>query len=159
VVDEQAVRGLKTAFRGLVERAGGFDPAAAYLGFSGGHLNEAMSPHRPDRAPRVDHVARLEAHVGEPLVTAQLARLAGYTLVPAGCAPGVPAERLARVLRASGEVGGIHAEALADGALDEAERLALTEALDVLIRSAQQARATLAGPRLSLVSSGVKAAW
>jgi hypothetical protein len=150
MVEEAALRGLKTAFRALIDAVGGFDPASLVLKFPVSKLSEAASLHRMDRAPRIDHVAVLEALVGEPLVTAQLARLSGHALLPQQAAPAAPAPLLARVLREAGELGGVTAETLADGRVTQAERDALVAGLDELILSAQRARAAVA-PTLHLV--------
>jgi hypothetical protein len=136
---------LKTAFRLLCDQVGGVDAAAMALSYPKSHLSDAASPHHPDRSPRVDHVAELEALGGEPLVTATLARLAGHELRPredalAGCARG---SLLAVVAEAGGALRQV-AEAMADGAICGAERAALAAQLDSLARAVSAAQSALA---------------
>ena len=134
---------FKTLFGGLIERVGGVHAAAAALGYPASHLSEAASLHRPDRAPRVDHVAALEAIAGAPLVTAHLARLRGATLAEAARDDGCAVAALAATLRGGGEVGGQLAAALGDGAMDSAEAREVLAAVDALCRAATVARARL----------------
>ena len=134
---------FKTLFDALIRRVGGVHAAAAALGYQPSHLSEAASLHRPDRAPRVDHVATLEAIAGEPLVTAHLARLHGAALAEETRDTGCPVEAVAATLRSGGEVGGQLAAALADGAMDAAETRRVLAAVDALCRAASIARARL----------------
>jgi hypothetical protein len=135
---------LKTRFRGLINRVGGFEAASAALGHSVSRLSEAASIHHADRAPRVDHIAELEQIAGEPLVTACLAQLAGHTLVPIPSMSGEAGTALAAVLRGAGDVGARTALALADGKVDDAERGELLEGLQALANAVAQAQAVLA---------------
>jgi hypothetical protein len=135
---------FKTLFHALIERVGGVHAASAALGgYPASHLSEAASLHKPDRAPRVDHVATLEAIAGLPLVTAHLARLHGASLAEEARDTGCPVEAIAATLRSGGEVGGQIAAALADGAMDGAELRRLLAAVDALCRAADTARARL----------------
>jgi hypothetical protein len=138
------LRAIKVAFDTLMDLVGGVDAASAALGYSKSHLSDAASLHHPDRAPRLDHAAELELIAGRPLVTAQLARMAGCTLLPLPRAAGTAGAAIAEVLRGAGELGAEAAAALDDGTLTEAERAALAERLDTLARAAVQARAVLA---------------
>jgi hypothetical protein len=154
LVEESHLRGLKTAFLSLIERAGKFDAAAAYLGFSTSKLSEAASLHIMDRAPRVDHVAKLEALVGDPAVTAQLAAAQGFHLVPRQAGPGAPVAAMHRVLQANGRMLIGTGAALEDGVIGEAERLVLLRDIAAMRRCLDAAEAALAGPALP-VGKGV----
>jgi hypothetical protein len=141
---------LKTRFGGLLKRVGGVDAAAAALGYGKGHLSEAASLHHADRAPRVDHVAELEALAGEPLVTQHLAAMAGFTLLPIASLQGEAGSALAQVLQGAGDLGGRTALALADGKISDAERAELLDGLQTLARAVAQAQAVLATQRPAL---------
>lgn len=134
-------RALKTLFRALVTEAGGLDAAEACVRVGRSRLAEYYHLHGNAFAP-VDVVARLEAIVGRPLVTAELARRAGCALeaLPAGAAAGRIDVLLARVGAEIGQVNAAYAEALADGGLcaDDNARLArevaeARNALDALL--------------------------
>jgi hypothetical protein len=148
MVDHVALRALKTGFFTLIERAGRFDAAATYLGFSVSKLSEAASPNQPARFPRVDHVAQLERLVGEPLVTAQLARLSGFHLVPREADGGAPVAAMARLLQANGSMLSSTGAALEDGVIGDAERMALLRDMEAMRRCLDAGIAALAGPAL-----------
>jgi hypothetical protein len=141
-------RALKTAFGQLVIEAGGYAAAETVTGYSQGRLNEAASPHRPDRMPRIDHVADLEQCSPVPLVTFHLARLSGHTLLPVAPLRGELGEALRAVLLGAGEVGAETVSVMADGAVSDAERAALRHRLQVLGRAVASAEAMLAEPVL-----------
>lgn len=137
-------RALQALFGELLDRVGGVHAAAAALHYPASHLSEAANLAQPGRGPRADHVAELEAIAGEPLVTAQLARMAGCTLLPLPHAEGNDGAALAAVLRNAGELGGQVAAALSDGRLSAEERAALVAGCDTLGRAVAHARAVLA---------------
>lgn len=137
-------RALKTLFRVLVAEAGGLDAAAACVRVGRSRLAEYYALDGDAFAP-VDVVARLEAIVGRPLVTAELARRAGCALEPlGGGALGRIDVLLARVGAEVGQVNAAYAEALADGGLCAADRARLAReaaearnALDALLGALQ----------------------
>lgn len=135
---------LKTHFGTLVHRIGGFDAAEAALRYRKGHLSAAASVEHPDRSPRADHIAELELMTGEPLITAALAGLAGYELQRRGTGAGTAEASMLGLVAQAGETMRQVAEALADSAICEAERVALLAQLDRLGRSLALARAGLA---------------
>ncbi|MFC3693388.1 phage regulatory CII family protein [Chenggangzhangella methanolivorans] len=125
---------LKAETRALVKRCGGQEAAAASTRVS----HQALSRYgaledAPNFAP-IDVVADLEAEIGEPVVSRALAGLLGFTLVKVEAgAQLTPAQRFARVMKETHEVNAAFADALSDGAIDEAERRAITrEARDAI---------------------------
>lgn len=133
-------RALKTLFRALVAEAGGLDAAAACVRVGRSRLAEYYALDGDAFAP-IDVVARLEAIVGRPLVTAELARRAGCALEPlSGNGLGRIDVLLARVGAELGQVHAAYAAALADGGLCAADRARLAReaaearnALDALL--------------------------
>ncbi len=139
---------VKTALARMVKRLGGVEAAASIDGVRvgksaiGGYYSHGTQ-HADDHAT-VDVVMALEAELGEPLVTAQMALAAGYRLVPVTMrGEGELAEALARVGQRSGEVFACAAAALADGVLDDRERADLVLQLRELERAAGEAAALL----------------
>lgn len=129
-------RALKTLFRCLVEEAGGLDAAATCVRVGRSRLAEYYALGGDAFAP-VDVVARLEAIVGRPLVTAELARRAGCALeAMAAAAAGRIDVMLARVGAELGQVNAAYASALADGRVCPEDRARLA-------REANEARAAL----------------
>ena len=137
---------LKAATRAIVKRCGGQEAAAEVtrVGHQAlsryGALEEA-----PNFAP-IDVIADLEAEIGEPIVTRELASLLGLKLtrVDAGEAMS-PAQRLARVMKETHEVNAAFADALSDGKIDGADA-------ENIVREARDAIAEL--ERLILAVSG-----
>lgn len=135
---------LKAKTRALVKACGGQE-AAASLSRIVSHqaYGRYGRPHEAEFAP-IDVIADLEADVGDPIVTRELAALAGFTLVPvpaAGADPGWIAD-LSATMRATGQtIDGI-GEALADDGRvtpDEIDRLHLLDE----VQKAQGALANL----------------
>jgi hypothetical protein len=115
---------LKAYFRDLVTACGGPKRAAELLGAQQSHISEAMGAHNPDRWPRLDHVATLEADCGQPIVTAALADRIGYGL-QAVTAQGQHASPLLHLARIVSEVRDVECSvltAMTDGQLSAAER-------------------------------------
>lgn len=136
---------LKTAARVLIQRLGGIDAAATCTRVGRSNLAEYGSLHHPDRHMPVDVVADLEMIAGEPLVTAALARAAGFTLVPLALPSGGDAVlHLQRVAGQSGTVLSSAVAALSDGTIDADEREALLAQLDDLRAAVGAAMAALA---------------
>lgn len=146
----QEYAALKVAFGLLVREVGGVVAAEHATGYPASHLSEAASLSKPERMPRIDHVADLERLAGRPLATVHLARLAGHLLVPMPDARGAEAEAVAGVLRGAGELGGRFAQAMGDGALDDGERAAMVAQAAELQRAAAMVVAVLSGPALKL---------
>lgn len=147
-------RALKTAFRDLVlNRIGGVDAADATMGVRVGRsqLGSYLNPHE-DAFPRVDVVVALEIAAGEPVVTSEMARRNGCSLIPLEArGPGDLAQGMAKLGGEVGQVFQAFADGLAnDGRLttDEIDRM-MREHLDV-IRQAKQNLATLAAMRGAL---------
>lgn len=105
MVKSSPIYEIKGTFRELVKLAGGQECVARLTGMPQSKISEAGSVNHLDRAPRVDHVAMLEAETGQPLITKLLADLAGLDVVPAGShKSGDPHLHLARIIKESGEV-------------------------------------------------------
>jgi hypothetical protein len=78
-----AYHALKAAYRRLVDLAGGLESSATTTRVSKTSLGYYCQATHDQHMPG-DAIADLEADVGEPVVTRELARLAGYELVPIG---------------------------------------------------------------------------
>jgi hypothetical protein len=130
----QAMRALKTLFRVLVvDKVGGCDAAAACTRPGRSQIASYYDMSSEAFAP-VDVVADLEAAAQEPLITAELARRAGYALVPVDAhGNGELPASMAAFGREVAEVFATFAEGMADGTLsrDEAENLQ-RQLLDVI---------------------------
>ena len=129
-------RAVKVAFLLLVEQLGGLDAAATVAGKKRSALQEYGSLHHPDRFPPADVVMRLEALAGEPLVTAALARAAGFGLAMDGAAgDGCEIAALGQMVRAAGELSGEAFEAAADARVDDAEGARIMRTIDKMRRA------------------------
>lgn len=135
---------LKTAMRAAVVAAGGLEAAATVCRLSKTSLAASYDPHAPDRFPPVDVVADLEACAAEPLVTATLARLAGYRLVRVGAAEGRLGRSVAQVLSGAAEVGAAYARATEDGRVSAAERCRIAAEIAELVAAGEFALGVLA---------------
>lgn len=114
---------LKALSRVLIERVGGLDAAEAVLndGFTRGvrrsQLANYYNPHCNQFLP-IDLAARLEEVVGEPIVTAELARRSGRVLARVTGQPGNSlALELADLAAESADLHRAVAEGLSDGQL------------------------------------------
>lgn len=114
---------LKALSRVLIERVGGLDAAEAVLNSSTGRgvrrsqLANYYNPHCNQFLP-IDLAARLEDVVGEPIVTAELARRAGYALAPlTGQAGSSLALELSELAAESADLHRAVAQGLSDGQL------------------------------------------
>lgn len=117
-------RRIKAATKILIERAGGQTYAAEVLGISQSKISEYASFHHPDRFMRADLVARLEAFVGEPIVTRELADQSSYDL-QARAASTTPVDlphAFARAMKEMADVQVSATTAMADGRADASER-------------------------------------
>lgn len=146
-IDEVDIRSLKTAFRALIQRVGGLDAAATVTRVRASQLAAYYDPHQPQQLMPADVVADLEHVAGEPLVTAQLARLAGHLLLPMAAGPGSEARAIAAVFQEAGELGARWASAMEDGRLDDAELEGVQTELADLHRAAGAAMALLQARR------------
>lgn len=144
-IDDVDMRALKTAFRALVQRVGGLDAAATVTRVRPSQIAAYYDPNQPQQLMPADIVADLERVAGEPLVTAQLARLAGHMLVPMMAGLGSEARAIAAVFQETGELGARWASAMEDGHLDDAEVGRVQTELADLHRAAGAAMALLAG--------------
>ncbi|RKQ95450.1 hypothetical protein [Maricaulis maris] len=73
---------LKSASADVMEQNGGTVRAASRTRGSDETLRKAMRHEYPDNWLGIDQVADLEVRAGRPFVTAELAELAGYILIP-----------------------------------------------------------------------------
>jgi hypothetical protein len=150
VLDAGARGALKTATKALIARLGGLAAAASVCRLEVSRLAECQGVNHPGALLPVDVVAQLEAVAEAVPVTAALARLGGCVLVPvepmgAGALP----ELLARLGATVGGVFAASAEALADGHVDEAERVRLAAELSEMLAAGQAALGALL-PKLPL---------
>ena len=137
---------FKVLARGLIEAAGGLDAASAAATRVGKtQLGNYQSPHHEQFMP-ADVIARLELVTGQPLVTTELARRAGYRLVPVEAMTGGQlGELLARLGSEVGEVFAAYAAAWQDGRITRAEQAEIQRELQGLILAASNADAYLRG--------------
>lgn len=109
--------GLKATVRRLVKMAGGQDCASMACRASRASIGFYANPGHDQHMP-IDVVADLEADVGEPVVTRELARLSGYALVPTTAATSITFDVTRSVLqltRELGELSGAVSDMDADG--------------------------------------------
>ena len=142
IYSEQVYLSLKAAFRRLTKAAGGQQAAASLTRVDFQRIGRYGSPNEAMHVP-IDVVADLERDVGLPMVTHELADLAGYILIPKP-----PAGADAYWVACLGELGKEAGEAIAklaealnnDGRIDgdEVRRLGLRqevrEAMEVLAK-------------------------
>lgn len=126
---------IKAATRRLVSAAGGPSAASDVTRGAHQHMSAYGSAH-PDQADRfmpVDVVADLEAQVEQPILTAALARLGGFLLVPQpradrlGAALAIAA---AKALKETSEVFVSVAERSADGEICADDAAAISKEID-----------------------------
>jgi len=116
---------LKAAARTLIKLAGGQESAASATRASHAMLSRYGHPDEAAFMP-VDVLADLEADVGNPVVTRQLADLAGFLLVakpPVGEADPAWIARLAALAKESGEAISKLGQALANGGTISADEI------------------------------------
>lgn len=131
-----ADRALKTLSRALVEAVGGLDAAAACTRVQRSSLASYYAPNLPAFMP-VDVVGRLEEVAEQPLLTAELARRAGYELVPVRpIGRGELAALIARLGAEVAETFATYATAMADGRLTAEERATLAREVADIKRAA-----------------------
>lgn len=144
---------LKGAFRDLVQAAGGNVRAARVSRADGGRISRYGAPHEGMHAP-IDVVADLEQDIGDPIVTRQLADIAGYVLVPKAQAEALGLNfhgHFADVTRSTSAVETGIADALCDGEVSPSEaadllprvRRAHTELAELEADLSQRAGATV----------------
>lgn len=117
-------RRIKAATKILIEKAGGQTYAAEVLGISQSKISEYASFHHPDRFMRADLVASLEAFVGEPIVTRELADQSGHDLHARDAAAPVAdlPHAFAHAMKEMADVQVSAVNAMADGMADVGER-------------------------------------
>nr|WP_314074441.1 hypothetical protein [uncultured Roseococcus sp.] len=133
----EADRALKALFRELVRLAGGLDAAATCVRVGRSQLASYYDMTCELFAP-IDVVVALEIIAGVPLVTTEMARRSGYSLIPMDLqAKGELGCGVASLVRETGEATAAYVEASADGRIDlpEIDRM-LRENQDVF-RTAQ----------------------
>ena len=138
---------LKAAVRRALTAAGGGASFQHATRVREAALSKAASPHE-DAFLALDVVADLDLDVGDPIVTAELAALQGFRLVPVEAEPAAPDVRdLATIATRAAAVQSTLAEGIAAGALDaselraiEAEAAALRDAACDLNARARMAR-------------------
>lgn len=125
-------RKVKLATRRLTAAVGGLEAGAAVTRVSHAALSDCANEARPDRFLAADVIADLEAVAGDPIVTRQLAALAGYELRSVEQSKAdmdiATLHRLdARVAATDGAFAATELDALTDGRLSPTEIRALIE--------------------------------
>ena len=104
-VSDGAKIGIKALARRLIDVTGGLESAAMICRASKSSLGLYGRPDHEQHIP-ADVIADLEADAGEPLVTRELARLAGFTLAPlTGDDQPLPTDPARLVTRMARELG------------------------------------------------------
>ncbi|NKE43555.1 hypothetical protein HB662_02120 [Roseomonas frigidaquae] len=161
----ESLRALKTAFRRLVADVGGLAAAEACVRVSDSQLSRYYDQADLATFPPADVIAQLEAIAGEPVVTAELARLRGYRLARLGQVDSsMLTAAVAEFARHAGGVPATLCESLADGKLSRAEadsigRLAAHQARQleaIAAKAAAMFTSSLAAPAVE--SEGAPAA-
>ena len=118
---------LKASTRDLVRRCGGATAASRTTRVAQQVLSRYgdTSEENADRFAGIDVVADLEAECGEPIITRELALLAGYDLAPRGERRGCAVSAAAKMVSANGEAIGAILEALADGSISPEEAVGM----------------------------------
>lgn len=139
----QAYAAIKTGTRLVIHDLGGVDAASACSRVGRSQWSDYANPHS-DKFVHVDVLIDAEAIAGTPHVTAALARIHGYELIPVTPRDaGALGDALAAMSRGVGALFSTVASAFADGVLTDNERSDLQRELDDVIRLAGEARATL----------------
>ena len=136
---------LKAATRRLLDAAGGLVSASMACRASKTSLGRFGSINDEQFIP-ADVIADLEADIGEPVVTRELARLAGHKLVPAQSsdpAPIDPARVAARIVCELGEFAAAVEAMDADRRRTPHELEACFAALDDVVQAALRGRDSL----------------
>lgn len=139
---------LKAFFRDLVTACGGPKRAAQLVGAQASHISEAMAAHVPERWPRLDYIAILEADCGQPIVTSALADRLGYSIAPVAASgdPRPAVQHLASVTRETHDVVAALIDAMADGHVGEAERRQIRTQAQEAIQALHKLCADMADP-------------
>jgi hypothetical protein len=140
---------LKAYYRDLVTACGGPKRSADIVGGHQSHISEAMAPHCPDRWPRLDHIALLEAECGQPIMTAALAERAGYAIEQVAAAPRGQksvSQHLHAIVSEFQDVEIGMISAMADGRIDAAERRDLRRDIQQAVQALQKLGSYLAEP-------------
>lgn len=135
---------LKTALSVLIQQLGGLDAAVTCTRVRRSTLSEYTAPHLDKFAP-VDVVLDLERIAQEPLLTAALARLQGFELLPVLAGErGEVAGALQKVASDTGILMADTIAALREGVVARKDRARIDEDLERLVRHAQAARRIIA---------------
>ncbi len=138
---ESAYLALKAAARRLIGSAGGLEAAANVTRVSKASLGFYTQPTHDQHMP-ADVIADLEADIGDPVITRELARLSGYALVPEGTVKNSqlvdPAHMVSKLARDLGEFAQSVEDMDEDGVREAHEiRRCLEEMNDLLDRAAK----------------------
>lgn len=146
-VQDDKLAAIKAATSLLIHRVGGAEAAAMVCRASVQVLYEYASPHRPDRVIPVDVAMQLETFLGEPVVTATLARLQGLTVARPDDA-GVPdiSRAVGLAAQQAGALASLLLAAQADNHLDDSERVELRRVAESLLDAARATISGLAAP-------------
>lgn len=135
---------LKAATRRLVEMAGGLEPASCVTRVRKTQLSDYGNPHAAESFMPVDVIFDIEASLGEPVITRELARLQGHVLIAipgADEGDGVFYRHLSEIGKECGEAISRVSEALQNGGTIYAWEVAelnlrgeLREAIEALTR-------------------------
>ena len=142
---------LKAAFRRLVHLSGGQQAVTQIPGIritAHQSIGRYGRPQEREHAP-IDVIVALEAEVGEPVMTREIADMAGFLLVQKDCAKGrrVTVGDLSKVIKQASGVSTGLADALSDGYVSRKEAAELRPCVRALME-------VLAGLDASLKETG-----
>jgi hypothetical protein len=153
---------IKAAQQLIIATCGGLDDAAAITSFGRSTIGRWFDLNDPTLMPLSALVA-LEAHCGQPLVTAALAEINGRRLAdpePGAASQASVMTRHADAIVQAGELMVAGAQAFADGKVTPNEATVIDRAAAQLEMGLSEYRKALAGIRaeggLSVVSGGAK---
>ncbi|MDI6834863.1 MAG: hypothetical protein QMD99_03995 [Rhizobiaceae bacterium] len=139
-ISDRIAKALKAATRRSIDMAGGPEAFQHVTRVRQGSLSKYGLPGEEHEASFIPIDIALEADLeaGSPIITAELARLLGYRLVPAEAEPRAPGLTHRDVSRLSLEFDDVRraaAEALEDDHVDHGERRAIRRQVDELKRA------------------------
>lgn len=147
------IAAIKTATHLLIDRVGGLAAAASACNKSVSRLSEFQSRNHPDAIMPLDTALMLEMVAGEPIMTAVLARMQGFSVArPDATNTPEIGRAVALAARSAGAATAAFMEAQADGHIDAGEAAELRRHFETVRDSADAALAGLAAPALRVVA-------
>jgi hypothetical protein len=127
---------IKAVSRDLVNAAGGAQRICTITRASPARLSEALAPQCIDRFLAVDQIADLEADCGEPIVTRELADMAGFDLIARSSShpKATELENFSSATKEFADFASAFARAARDGHFDSDEKIRIRNEVRELIQ-------------------------